>query len=181
MVKTRRSSMVSSPPLMDRKRRRTLVQQESPHAAQIHERYTKKEICFRLIQELFCRGFEGYWYTLLPNGDGLADISHALGVEWRYLLPVLSYLGLITTTVTSMVKNTAIMHWQWIELQNAIVKYKRFEVSVVRLKHCTRSHFFVLVYLSIALLQHRFARRLPALKVRMLVEHHQIFVSCIWM
>ena len=142
MVKTRRSSMVSSPPLMDRKRRRTLVQQESPHAAQIHERYTKKEICFRLIQELFCRGFEGYWYTLLPNGDGLADISHALGVEWRYLLPVLSYLGLITTTVTSMVKNTAIMHWQWIKLQNAIVKYKRFEVSVVCLKHCTKYQFF---------------------------------------
>ena len=181
MVKTRRSSMVSSPPLMDRKRRRTLVQQESPHAAQIHERYTKKEICFRLLQELFCRRFEGYWYTLLPNGDGLADILLALGVEWRYLLPVLSYLGLITTTVTSMVKNTAIMHWQWIELQNAIVKYKRFEVSVVRLKHCTRSHFFVLVNLSITLLHYRFMRMLPALKIRMLVDLNQIFISCFCM
>ena len=97
---------------------------------------TKNEICFHLIQELFCHGYEGYWYTLLPNGEGLADILHALGVEWHYLLPLLQFLGLITTTVTSMDKRTVILHWQVMQMKNAIQKYKKCEVTVMQLKHC---------------------------------------------
>ena len=173
MVKTRQSSHISSPPLMDPKRRRTLVQQESPLAAWIHGRWMRKEVCFRLLTELFCHGYEGYWYTLLPNGEGLADILHALGVEWRYLLPLLQFLGLITTTVTSMDKRTVILHWQVMQMKNAIQKYKKCEVTVMRLKHCKRTHFFALVALSSALLHYRFKLMLLALKMLMLVDQHQ--------
>ena len=176
MVKTRQSSHNSSPPLMDPKCRRTLVQQESPLAAQIHGRWRRKEVCFRLLTELFCHGYEGYWYTLLPNGEGLADISHALGVEWRYLLPLLQFLGLITTTVTSMDKRMVFLHWHLMQMKNAIQKYKKCEVSVMQLKHCKQTHFFALVALISALLHYRF--ELILLDLKMLKSKYRDLSHC---
>jgi hypothetical protein len=44
---------------------------------------------------LFATSTTGFWYRILPIEDHDDNISVALSIEWRYLLPLLAKGGLV--------------------------------------------------------------------------------------
>ncbi len=120
MVKTRRSSQQCSPAKMDPKRRRTAISSLNNGAKGIQDVLTSKEICFKLLQEVFLNARRRWWYRILPAEDEYEDIQQATGMEWTHLLPLLIYCGLITFRVDSMVKEGTVLVKQWEELGQAI-------------------------------------------------------------
>ena len=62
--------------------------------------------------------------------DGCNDsITTATGVKWNVLLPILTYLGLITFTITSVVNPANVMRQQWEEFANSLMGQIRIEIS----------------------------------------------------
>ena len=108
---------------MDPKRRREAVDGMELRSEGIHGVLSTKEIIFKLIQEVFASCRQGFWYHILPTEDDFFDISHATGVEWSMLLPLLVNLGLIEFNVQSVVKEARIQLVQWTELANSISKH----------------------------------------------------------
>ena len=96
---------------------------ESPPANALHLRKSRKEVCFTLLTELFCRSQQGTWFMILPKDDCRPDITHCTGCEWESLLPLLAYLGLITVKVTSVVKQITIARSQWQEIVQALNRH----------------------------------------------------------
>lgn len=144
MVKTRRSSNVSSPPLLDPKRRRELIEETSPDTRAIQQRLTRKEVCFKLLRELFCRSARHYWFKILPTEDGDDDITICTGLDWSYLLPLLIFCGLVVFRVDSVVKEGQVVIEQWEEFRIAMSKDVRLELTTVRKRSNERIHYFCL-------------------------------------
>lgn len=143
MVKTRRSSRVNQKnpldPFEDRKRHRSL----GVHASGIQRRGQDTEECFHLLEGLFAHSVPGLWFfRILPVYDQHDDISVGLGIEWRYLLPLLTKCGLVRSKVTSVVKDVHVDVSQWHEMARAITKKIKMEVSAIRTKCSWRSYFF---------------------------------------
>ncbi|KAG7370138.1 hypothetical protein IV203_027884 [Nitzschia inconspicua] len=103
MVTTPRSSggkvAASVDPFRDRKHQRRLA----VHAAGIHRLGQGTKECFDLVQHILAQAAHGYWYRILPL-DSYDDIAVGTGVEWQYLLPLLSKCSLLRSRVTSVVK-----------------------------------------------------------------------------
>jgi hypothetical protein len=108
------------------------------------QRAGRREVCFHLLKQLFNLAPQGYWFRILPVDDGFDDISMALGVEWRFLLPLLISCGLINVEVTSVVKNFTVNKTQWDEMANALAGLVKMEATYVRLKNEARHYYFVL-------------------------------------
>ena len=144
MVKTRRSSHQCSPAKMDPKRRRTAIYSLNNNVNGIQDPLTSKEICFKLLQEVFLNSRKHWWYRCLPAEDEYEDIQQATGMEWAHLLPLLIYCGLITFRVDSMVKEGTVLVEQWEELAQAISRHVRLQITQIRSKRCGRIAFFCL-------------------------------------
>lgn len=142
MVKTRRSLRVEKENPLDpspvEKRRKQLVDA----VAGIQRNGRNVEESLDLLIGLFEVTTRGQWFRILPVDDQYDDISHATGMEWRYLLPILMKVGLIATKVTSVVKDVHVVKRQWDELGAAIVKRVRLQTTVIRAKNQSRAYFF---------------------------------------
>jgi hypothetical protein len=55
-----------------------------------------------IIETFFAKSTTSFWYRILPIEDHDDDISVALGIEWHYLLPLLTKGGLLRSRVTSV-------------------------------------------------------------------------------
>ena len=122
MVTTRRSSLGKQPappdPFEDRKRQRVLGDQASGI-----RRLGKGTVeCFSKLELLFAHSQTGLWFRVLPIDGHDDDICVGLGVEWKYLLPLLTKCGLVRSKVTSIVKDVHVDHGQWDELAKAITR-----------------------------------------------------------
>ena len=103
MVKTRRSSDLSSPIRMDPFKRRALLNHESREAEGIHGDLSLREAVYKVVKHVFSLSVKGYWFRILPiddDKDGAEaanelDITHMTHFQWETLLPVLLYIGLI--------------------------------------------------------------------------------------
>ena len=71
------------------------------------------------------------WFRILPKDDLFDDLTCALGVDWKYLLPVFVHLGLIGTKATSDIKEVFVQRQQWEELVKAVLKFVRLELSTI--------------------------------------------------
>ena len=120
MVTTRRSSQGKHQnplyPLGERKRQRVL----GDHAAGIQRLGRGTVECFSKLELLFAHSQSGLWFRILPIDGYDDDISVGLGVEWKYLLPLLIKCGLVRSKVTSVVKDVLVDHGQWEELPKEI-------------------------------------------------------------
>jgi hypothetical protein len=77
--------------------------------------------------------------------DSYNDIVTATGIEWHFLLPLLLKVGLLSFRVSSVVRETLVMHNQWEELAKAISKHVRLQITKVRLQESKNiQYFFVL-------------------------------------
>lgn len=85
---------------------------------------------------------QGLWFRILPVDDHNDDISVGVGMEWRYLLPLLSKCGLVRSKVTSVVKDVHVDVSQWHEMTRAITKKIKMEVTAIRTKYSRRSYFY---------------------------------------
>ena len=146
MVKTRRSSQQCSPAKMDPKRRRSAIYLLNNGARGIQDVLTSKEICFKLLQEVFLSARKHWWYRCLPAEDEYEDIQQGTGMEWSHLLPLLTYCGLITFRVDSMVKEGTVLVEQWEELGQAISRHARLQITQIRSKGEDRIAFFCIDY-----------------------------------
>ena len=142
MVKSRRSSQVKQQNPVDafeeRKRQRVLGVQ----AAGIHRLGRGTVECFSVLERLFFHATQGIWFRILPIDDHDDDICHGLGVEWRYLLPLLTKCGLIKSKTTSVVKDVHVGTRQWDEMAKALVGAMRMEITSIRTQYARRSYFF---------------------------------------
>ena len=141
MVKTRQSS--GGKPLypLDSshkgKRQRVL----SEHAIGIQRLGRGSSECFDILKLLLAQATKGVWFRILPVDDGKDDISHWLGVEWKYLLPILMKCGLLKSRVTSVVKVIHVNHSQWDELARACEVWGRICFTACRTANCRRTYF----------------------------------------
>jgi hypothetical protein len=141
MVTTRRSSLGKQPappdPFEDRKRQRVLGDQASGI-----RRLGKGTVeCFSKLELLFAHSQTGLWFRVLPIDGHDDDICVGLGVEWKYLLPLLTKCGLVRSKVTSVVKDVHVDHGQWDELAKAITRAVRMEITAIRTKYSRKSYF----------------------------------------
>ena len=105
MVKTCAASAATSPLTMQPKRRRTLLEKTEPYSAAMLAGKTFKEGMYRVLQELFSASKKGVWCRILPLHNHEPDICYCLGVKWKFLLAVLTYLGLIGSKVSTDVRD----------------------------------------------------------------------------
>lgn len=82
--------------------------------------------------------------NLVPNPTSQHDddILVGLGIEWRYLLPLLTKCGLLRSKVTSVVKDVHVDVTQWHEMTRAIARSLQMEVACIRTQYSRRSYFF---------------------------------------
>ena len=105
------------------------------------EGLTRKEVVFKLLTHVFLCARQHHWYRILPS-DGIdPDITHATEVKWEYLLPMLTYIGLISWKVTSMVKECIVEDNQWDIFKQAIEKHGMMHLSTIFIQK-TRVRFF---------------------------------------
>ena len=142
MVKTRRSSDTCNEGIADTKQGHVAKVAENPKVPGIHNVYTKKEVVFHLLTELFCRSRQHSWYRILPKDDALPDITDCTRVEWEYLLPMLTFLGLISFKVGSTVKQAHIVTAQWAELKHVLSKHVRFDWTHYKQDRGSSEYFF---------------------------------------
>ena len=142
MVTTRKSSQVEKEnpldPFGERKKQRLL----GMYAIGIQRLGRGTQECFDLLAELFRHAKKSLWFRILPVDEHNDDISIGLGVDWRYLLPLLTKVGLIRSKVTSVVKDVYVDIGQWHEMSRAITQTVKMEVTAVRTKYSRRSYFF---------------------------------------
>ena len=95
---------------------------------------------FSLVEQLLAHSTMGLWFRILPVDDHDEDICVGLGVEWRYLLPLLTKCDLLQSRVTSTVKDVHVGSKQWDELAKALSM--RLEISCIRTLYSRRSYFY---------------------------------------
>lgn len=145
MVKTRRSSHTSDfSPVFPRQRDAPYTHGEPP--------VTRKRLGGCVAQESFetltwilKSAKKGKWYRILPVSsfsDASDDIQVATGIDWEHLLPLMSKCGLITSTVTSTVKEDTVNRSQWDEVCNSLKKHCRMQVTCVQPKRQKRVFYF---------------------------------------
>ena len=132
MVQTRRSFNTSHQSPIDTSQSNVAKASTELPQAHIHSIYTRKEVLFHLLTEIFRRSKQHIWYRILPKDDGYPDITNCTGVEWEHLLPLLVFLGLISFRTGSMVKQVSIVTSQWKEMAHAVRKHVILEVSSYR-------------------------------------------------
>jgi hypothetical protein len=142
MVRTRRSSggkgAASVEPFQDRQQQRHLGVQ----TAGIHRLGRGTEECFDLVQRILAQAVEGFWYRILPVDDHDDDITVGTGVEWQYLLPLLSKCSLLRSRVTSVVKEIDCYVRQWDEMAKSMISTVKLEITCTRTQYARRSYFF---------------------------------------
>lgn len=130
---------------MDPKKRKVAMASLDPHVFGVHEGKCFREILFRMIAELFSCGQRGSWFRILPVDGEDDDICACLGISWKYICPVLNYMGLIGCYKTSVVKDSFVIDSQWIEMIHAVKKYHvKMYLTCVRSrgKNRRRVHYF---------------------------------------
>ncbi len=101
----------------DRQQQRVLGVQ----TAGIHRLGKGTEECFALVQQILAQAVPGVWYRILPVDEYDDDITVGTGVEWQYLLPILSKCSLLRSRVTSVVKEIDCNVRQWDELAKSMI------------------------------------------------------------
>ena len=82
------------------------------------------------------------WFRILPVVGKDDDICVGTGVEWQYLLPLLTKCGLLCSHVTSVVKDVRCDHSQWDEMAKSFVSQMKMEITCIRIWHSRRSYFY---------------------------------------
>ena len=141
MVKTRRSSHTCSPSLVCRAKRRAVINATSPQLKATHGGLTRKEVVWKILTRIFLVARQGYWYRVLPTDGIEEDITHATSIEWEYLLPMFTFVGLLSWKVTSMVKECSIEDCQWDIFQQSFEKHGKLHLSTLFIKK-SRVRFF---------------------------------------
>ena len=101
--------------------------------------------CFSVLERVFLHATPGLWFRILPLDDSDDDICVGFGVEWRYLLPLLTKCGLVRSVVTSMVKDIEVVTRQWDEMAKALVQAVRMEITSTRRQYASRPSHFICV------------------------------------
>jgi hypothetical protein len=141
MVKTRRSLQSNKPSPLDSSEDRNRQRVLGVLAEGIQGRGNRGEECYTVLKSLFAQSTPGIWFRILPVDDQDDDVCVGLGVEWRYLLPLLTTCGLLRSTVTSVVKEVHVVRSQWDEMAKAMDH--RMEVSSIRtVRYVRRCYFF---------------------------------------
>jgi len=122
----------------DRKHQRILGVQ----SAGIQRLGSGTEECFRLVHDILAQTTPGLWFRILPIDGQLDDICIGTGVEWQYLLPLLTKCGLLRSRVTSVVKDFHCNGTQWREMAKSFSSHIKMEVTCIRTWHSRRSYFY---------------------------------------
>lgn len=142
MVTTRRSSGGKRPKcpdlFEDRKQQRVLGMQ----TVGIRRLGLGMQECRDLVCSILEQSVHGLWFRILPVDGCDDDICIGTGVDWQYLLPLLTKCGLIRSRVTSLVQNVECDSYQWDELAKSSVSQFKMEVTSIRTKHGRRSVFY---------------------------------------
>lgn len=142
MVTTRRSSGGKRPNPLDacgeRKHQRLLGVQ----SAGIQRLGQGTEECFQLVHHVLAQSTPGLWFRILPVDGQDDDICVGTGVEWQYLLPLLTKCGLLRSIVTSVVKDIHCNATQWDEMAKSFLSQVRMEVTCIRTWYSRRSYFY---------------------------------------
>ena len=86
---------------------------------------------------------KGYWFRILPDGEHIDDISMATGIEWQYMLPLLTFIGLISWKLTYVVKQCMFELTQWDILKHAIARKGEIQITTVFKKNHRVYYFCV--------------------------------------
>ena len=141
MVTTRRSSWGKRPnepdPSQTRKQRVLGLQ-----SAGIRLNGQGMQECHDLICSLLKQSKNGLWFRILPIDGFDDDISVGTGVDWQYLLPLLTKCGLIRSKVTSLEREVECDSFKWDELAKASSSQMKMEVTSIRSKYSRRGLFY---------------------------------------
>jgi hypothetical protein len=110
--------------------------------AGIHRLGRGTEECFDLVQQILAQAVKVFWYRILPVDDCDDDITVGTGIEWQYLLPLLSKCALLRSRVTSVVKEIDCNIRQWDEMVKSMIADVKLEVTCIRTQYARRSYFF---------------------------------------
>jgi hypothetical protein len=100
------------------------------------------EECFRLVHLILAQSTPHLWFRILPVDGKDDDICVGTGVEWKYLLPLLTKCGLLRSLVTSVVKDIRCDHSQWDEMAKSFVSHMKMEITCIRTWNSRRSYFY---------------------------------------
>lgn len=142
MVTTRRSSGGKRPSSLvsfeKRKHQRVLAVQ----SAGIQRLGPGTEECFNLVRSILEQSIHGLWFRILPVDGHEDDICVGTGVEWQYLLPLLTKCGLLRSRVSSMVTDVHCDNGQWDEMAKSFSVEVKMEITCIRTWHSRRSYFY---------------------------------------
>ena len=82
------------------------------------------------------------WFHILPIDGKDNYICVGTGVEWQYLLPLLTKCGLLHSHVTSVVKDVCCDSIQWDEMAKSFVLQMKMEITCIRTWHSRCSYFY---------------------------------------
>ena len=85
---------------------------------------------------------QGVWYQILPVDEYDDDITVGTGVEWQYLLPILSKCTLLRSTAMSVVKEMDCNVRQWDKLAKSMIATIKLEITWIRTQFARQSYFF---------------------------------------
>ena len=89
------------------------------------------EECYNLIGSILDQSVHGLWFRLLPIDGCNDDICIGTGVDWQYLLPLLTKCGLIRSRVTLLVQNVECDSTQWDEFAKSSASQFKMEVTTI--------------------------------------------------
>ena len=142
MVTTRRSSGGKRPSSLDRfenrKHQRVLAVQSSG----IQRLGPGTEECFNLVRSILEQSVHGLWFRILPVDGHEDDICAGTGVEWQYLLPLLTKCGLLRSRVSSVVTDVHCDNGQWDEMAKSFAVQIKMEITMIRTWNSRRSYFY---------------------------------------
>lgn len=142
MVTTRRSSRGKQSNPLDARRVGSRQRVLGVQSAGIQRLGQFTEECFRLAHLVLAQSTPHLWFRILPVDGKDDDICVGTGVEWQYLLPLLTKCGLLRSLVTSVVKNVHCDRSQWDEMAKSFVSHIKMEITCIRTWHSRRSYFY---------------------------------------
>lgn len=142
MVTTRRSSGGKDAGYVESFKDRRQQRQLGVQTAGIPRLGRGTEECFDLVHKIMKQAVEGFWYRILPVDDCDDDITVGTGIEWQYLLPLLSKCSLLRSRVTSVVKEIDCNVRQWDEMAKSMVSTVKLEITCIRTQYARRSYYF---------------------------------------
>ena len=138
MVQTRRSFTSCSPSYLDRAKRQKGIASMNPTSPGVQTKINFNEVITRILKAIFLSAKRNYWYQILPSDGSFFDITDSTGLEWEDLLPLLVQAGLVTFSVSSVVKSAKIVHSQWDEMATLLASQScRLEWTTVRPRDIT--------------------------------------------